>query len=182
MTFRRALLLTILLTGVGVLLVMVSWQVLTEPAPGESGASAPVATSIGMPAPPRLQERRDAVASALEALGEWDDRRADAWARGDTAALARLYVRGSRAGAVDRRLLESYVARGLVVEGMRTQVLSAEVRVEEEQRWVIVVTDRLASAVAVGGGRRLPLPRDRPSRHTVELVRQGGDWLVAEVR
>ena len=55
--------------------------------------------------------------------GHGTPRRSRAYARGDGAALADLYVAGSRTGAADRAVLRGYRERGLRVTGMRTQVL-----------------------------------------------------------
>jgi hypothetical protein len=79
-------------------------------------------------------------------------------------------------------MLRSYLRRGLVVEGMRTQVLAVDVRASDDTHLTLVVTDRLAGATAVGDGASLPLPRDRATSHTVELVNSSGGWLVEEVR
>jgi hypothetical protein len=46
----------------------------------------------------------------------------------------------------------------------------------------VVVTDRLAHAVAVGHGTRVPLPRDAASTRRVVLRRVAGEWRVAVVR
>jgi hypothetical protein len=121
-------------------------------------------------------------AAALAVLRAWDGRRAAAWAEGDEAALAALYTDGSAAGGRDRSMLRRYVARGLRVRGLRMQVLAGSVRSRAAGRIVIVVTDRLAHAVAVGRGVRVELPRDRASRRTVVLRRLAGEWRVARVR
>ena len=89
-------------------------------------------------------------------------RRSRAFARGDGAALADLYVAGSRTGAADRAVLRGYRERGLRVTGMRTQVLSATVMRESESRIVLLVTDVLTDAVAVAGAEALG-PAPRPS-------------------
>jgi len=132
----------------------------------------------------RAEADRLAVPAELHAvlvLRRWDARRARAYARGDVAALARLYVPGSRTGAADRAVLQGYVERGVRVIGMRSQVLGAEVRRESEDRIVVLVTDLVVGARAVG---RDPagwaLPRDNPSTSRVVLVRQGGGWLVEQ--
>ena len=65
---------------------------------------------------------------------------------------------------------------------MRTQVLAAKVRTRTTGRIVLVVTDRLAHAVAVGQGVRVALPRDRATRRTIVLRRVAGEWRVAQVR
>jgi hypothetical protein len=118
---------------------------------------------------------------ALRVLRAWDAGRSRAFARGDEAALAALYVPASRTGAADRAVLRGYRQRGLRVTGMRTQVLAAKVLRESERRLVLLVTDVLADAVAGDGDHRhWPLPRDRPSTRRVVLVRSHAGWLVAE--
>ena len=114
-------------------------------------------------------------------LRAWDVRRAAAWAAGDEAALAALYTDRSAAGRRDRAMLGRYGARGLRVRGMRMQVLAAKVRTRTTGRIVLVVTDRLAHAVAVGQGIRVALPRDRATRRTIVLRRGAGEWRVARV-
>jgi hypothetical protein len=124
----------------------------------------------------------DGAPYALRVLRAWDARRSRAFARGDAAALAALYVPGSRTGAADRAVLRSYRQRGLSVTGMRTQVLAAEVLRESERRLVLRVTDVLVDAVAADGRElRWPLPHDRPSTRRVVLVDHDGTWRVAEV-
>jgi hypothetical protein len=117
-----------------------------------------------------------------DVLAVWDDRRARAWATGDLAALRGLYVRGSRSGRADVRMLASYVDRGLVVRGLRTQVLALDVLDSSQERVEVRVTDRAAGAEAVDGGTVIPLPDDRPSTRRVVLRRVEGEWLVDEVR
>jgi hypothetical protein len=123
----------------------------------------------------------DGRVAALGVLRTWDIRRAAAWAAGDEAALAALYTDGSAAGRRDRAMLGRYVARGLRVRGMRMQVLAGKVRSRTAGRIVLVVTDRLAHAVAVRRGTRVVLPRDRATRRTVVLRRVTGEWRVAQV-
>jgi len=117
----------------------------------------------------------------LRVLRAWDARRSRAFAHGDGAALADLYVPGSRTGAVDRAVLRGYRERGLRVIGMRTQVLAATVLRESDRRLVLLVTDVLVGAVAADRDElRWALPHDRPSTRRVVLVRSGGSWRVAE--
>ncbi|MBD8869869.1 hypothetical protein IE331_09555 [Nocardioides sp. MJB4] len=119
---------------------------------------------------------------ALATLAAWDLRRAAAYAEGDPAALRALYLPGSRTGARDLAVLRRWSRRGLRVTGMRTQVLSGLVLRRGRDRVVVRVTERLVGATAVGTAVRLRLPRDRPSRRTVTLVRRAGEWLVREAR
>ena len=118
----------------------------------------------------------------MAVLHAWDVRRARAWASGDRRALRELYVPGSSAGRRDVAMLAAWTGRGLRVRGLRMQLLAAEVRSRSERRVEVAVTDRLAHAVAVGRGTRLPLPRDAASTRTVVLRRLAGEWRVAVVR
>jgi hypothetical protein len=117
---------------------------------------------------------------AVRLLRAWDARRARAYASGDPAALASLYVAGSRTGRADVRVLRGYLARDLTVTGMRTQVLGAEVVRRTSHRLTVEVTDVLVGAVARSGDRRWALPHDRPSMRRVELVLVAGEWRVGE--
>lgn len=119
---------------------------------------------------------------AVEVLRAWDRRRAAAWARGDAAALRGLYVRRSAAGRHDVAMLRAWTGRGFRVRGMQMQLLSIVVRRHAGDRLVLRVTDRLARAVAVSRGVRVPLPRDEASSRSVTLWRAGGRWQVAAVR
>jgi hypothetical protein len=117
----------------------------------------------------------------ITVLRVWDQRRARAWASGKPEAVSALYVAGSAAGRADRASLAAYAARGLRVDRLAMQVLAVDVLAATTDRLVLRVTDRVATAVAVGRGIRIPLPRDEPSTRTVVLVREGATWLVARV-
>ena len=122
---------------------------------------------------------------AIRALRGWDRRRAEAYAAGDLAALRRLYVPGSRAGAADLAMLRRYVARGIRVTGMRMQLLAVDVRAHTPRLLRLRVTDRLtrAEAVAAGGGWHAALPRDRATVHELTMTRGPvSRWRVAAVR
>jgi hypothetical protein len=120
-------------------------------------------------------------AAALLALRQWDEARARAWASADTAALRSLYTRGSAAGERDASMLLRWRGRGLRVEDMQTQVLAVTLVAQARDRLVLVVTDRLARAVAVGGGERAVLPGDGATTRRVTLVRVKGRWRMASV-
>jgi hypothetical protein len=121
----------------------------------------------------------------LDVLHDWDVRRAAAWAAGDPRALADLYAARSRAGAADLALLRRYTARGLVVRGMRMQVLRARVLTRRPRLLVLEITDRLAAAEAVRAAdptlaRRLP--GSVASTRVLVLRRlAGGPWVMARV-
>lgn len=130
---------------------------------------------LGAPADP-------ATPAPVAVLHGWDQRRAAAWAAGDVPGLRGLYTRDSTAGAADVAMLRAWRERGLRVEGMRMQVLSVSVRADTGRRLVLVVSDRLAAAVAVGDGVRRPLPRDSVSTRRLVLVCGSGEWRMAQVR
>ena len=120
----------------------------------------------------------------LEVLHAWDRRRAAAWSHGDAAALARLYVTGSRARSADIALLRRYTDRGLVVSGLRMQVLRARVLVDRSRVLVLEVTERLATARAAPATVRSAsrtLPAGGVSTHLVRFRKVGAAWLVAAV-
>jgi hypothetical protein len=123
----------------------------------------------------------------LGVLERWDRQRAAAWAAGDVDALARLYTRGSSARLADVALLRQYAARGLVVRGMRMQLLRARVLVSRPRRLEIEVTDRLAGAIAVRlrpseeAAASWRLPVDAATTRELVLRRIGQRWLMARV-
>lgn len=119
---------------------------------------------------------------ALRLLQSWDSRRARAWGGSDVGALGRLYVAGSAAGRHDVAMLRSWRRRGLVVRGMRMQVLDIQVGTMTRHRLLLVVTDRLVGATAVRGTRRMALPRDAPTTRRLTFVRTSGRWRLAEAR
>jgi hypothetical protein len=134
-------------------------------------APAAVSTSVGLP-------------GAVAVLHDWDRRRSSAWAAGDEAALGAIYTTGSPARAADLILLRRYLARGLVVRGMRMQVLRVRVLVARPGTLRLEVTDRLAAAVATHSGARdgaLSLPVDGASTRVLTLRRGGGTWRMARV-
>lgn len=167
MSSRRIQLALAAVAAVAGIVFAVQWphDVLRRPSGVEVAASSP-----------------SAQARALAILRGWDRQRAAAYAAGDAAALRALYVDGSRSGENDQQLLRAYAARGLRVLEMRTQILSIDIREHTAARLSLAVTDRLASAVAVGEGLRTTLPRDGATGRIVELRRVEGRWLVAEVR
>jgi hypothetical protein len=125
---------------------------------------------------PRSETRAAAV------LAAWDRERAAAWATGDVRRLRALYTAGSVAGHRDREMLRAWLDRGVRVRGLDTQVLEVTEVSRTRGRWVLQVTDRIASGIAAGRALQQPLPRDTASTTTVTLRRVAGRWLVASVR
>ena len=159
-------------------------------------AAGTLAEVRGAPAAPVLRSEPASLEGSLDATAAhapagpppvelvraWDARRAQAWARGDPRLLRTLYTPGSVAGRHDRAMLRAWVARGLVVRQLRTQLLSVRELAHRGSAWTLLVTDRVAGGVAVGAGVRRRLPQDRATTRTVTLRRVHGDWRVASVR
>ena len=141
--------------------------------PGPQPAAAPLVE------PPTAEAT--AAPAAVQVLRAWDAQRAAAWARGDPERLAALYTPGSVAGRRDRAMLRGWRARGLVVRGLRTQLLAVRELRHSPSTWTVEVTDRLAGGVAVGRGIRQRLPVDKATTRTIVLRRVGGQWRVAAV-
>src|SRR6478735_1464958 len=120
--------------------------------------------------------RVEVAAAAL--LRAWDERRAEAWASGEPRRRRDLYATRSAAGRADRAMLRAWSARGLRVEDLEMQLVAVQVRVWTADRVVLVVSDRLARGVALGGGVRQPLPDDEVSTRVVALARVAGEWRV----
>jgi hypothetical protein len=166
-----SLLVTALAVGTGVL---------TVPARHPALRPQRAVLSVAAPAPPE-SESESCAARALAVLGHWDRRRARAWARGDPAALTRLYAVGSGTARRDLAMLAAYRSRGLRVRSMGRQVLAVHLRSCGARRISLLLTDRLVDAVAVGRGHRTGLPDGRPVIRRVELRRHDGVWRVSEV-
>lgn len=80
-------------------------------------------------------------------------------------------------------MLRQYTARGLHVEGVRLAFGRITVVERTPDAVRLRVVDQLRQATAVDrSGRRLVLPRDSPTRHTIELSRTSGGWRIADVR
>lgn len=153
--------------------------------PGRSAPAAPPPEGpvvVLGPAAGRVGAAR--AVGALAVLRDWDRARSRAWARGDPAALRRLYVAGSSAGARDVAMLRAWLRRGLRVERLEMQVLAVELRRRTDRRIVLVVTDRLADGAAIRAGPGEPpaLPRDGPTTRRLVLVHAGARWLLASAQ
>jgi hypothetical protein len=120
-------------------------------------------------------------------LAGLDQVRERAFATGDPALLDDVYVAGSSARRSDARLIEAYRSRDGRVVGAELRVLSCRVVRADASRVRLEVVDRLAPAtVRWGDGTTTDLPRDRPTRRSVTLVRSGDDdtapWRIAGSR
>lgn len=174
---RRTVAVTAVVLGAVSALLVVA---LTGGAAREAGPDR-ASTPASVPLVPRDVTPSAALAS-LAVLRDWDRQRAAAWRDGDAARLDALYAPGSAAGAHDVAMLERWARRGLRVRGMAMQVLAVDLLMRTERRIVLEVTDRLADPVAVGRGRRWPLPRDGVSVRRLEFRRTADRWLLAAVQ
>ncbi|MCH1867469.1 hypothetical protein [Nocardioides sp. CFH 31398] len=147
----------------------------SEAVPRYASADAPVASPEDPLDVPRGPD-------GLDMLRAFDEARSRAWAEGDPAALERLYAPGSAAGAADVAMLTRYAERGLRVEGLRTQVLSAEVRRATPVRRVLAVTDRVVGGAVTDGQTSEALPVDAATTHRMTWRLVDGDWLLTSVR
>jgi len=114
-------------------------------------------------------------------LREWDAARAAAWAAGDPVALGALYLPGAAAGRRDVRLLHTYLARGLRVNGLQFQRLQVRVLAQDADLLRLDVVERLLPASVRSGSVLRRLPAGQPVRRVVELRRVGDSWRVASV-
>ena len=119
---------------------------------------------------------------ALEILRRWDRLRAAAYAAGEPASLRRLYSPGSWAGARDVRLLRRYAERGLVVRGLRMQVLDVEVLASAPGTLRLRVVERLAGATVVDGASQVALPIGRARSRVLTFDDAGKGWRVRSAR
>jgi len=171
---RRSILVVLLLAAVAGVLAISAWRVNQQPVNPQ-----PVDPVVVAPTPVDRQTAR-----ALEILHRWDAARSAAWSAGSVTALRDLYAPGSPAGAEDCARLSAYLRRGLVVDGMRMQVLDVAVQEATSTRLALVVTDRLAAATAVSRtdpSTRWAMPRDVATTRTLTLVRRAGRWVMADV-
>ncbi len=183
-----------LVTAVLVTALLVWVSVFLEGASREGASQAGVSTGgvstggvsmggggVARPAAQSSEGHRVDLRAALGVLRGWDERREQAWARGDAQSLAALYVSGSGAARADLRLLRSFSARGLVVRRMQTQLLAAEVLRHSPEAIRLRVLDRVAGGEVEARGRREPLTATEPVAHTIDLRRVDGRWRVRSV-
>ena len=159
--------------------VLVTWAALREhPESSERPSGTTPAAAAAVVAPGARQVDVVRAVGSLAILRDWDRARAEAWAAGDVGALRRLYTPGSTAGQRDAAMLRRWTARGLRVRGMSMQVLAVELRRRTDRTLVLVVTDRLSGAEAVGPAGSVELPRDGASTRRLSFREVAGRWLL----
>lgn len=119
----------------------------------------------------------------VEVVHDWDTQRSAAWAEGDVEALAGLYVPGAAVGRDDAAMLSVYVARGLRVQGLETQLLAVDEIRSDEDEMVLEVTDRVHAGTVTGAdvGVERALPRDAVSVRRLTFRVYEGAWRVVRV-
>ncbi len=116
-------------------------------------------------------------------LAELDHVREQAFASADPRLLRDVYADGSGARRADARLIASYGRRGGRVVGAELRVLDCRVLWAGRARVRLEVVDQLGPAhVRWDDGSVTALPRDRPTRRVITLVRADGGWRIAGAR
>jgi hypothetical protein len=116
-------------------------------------------------------------------LAELDRARERAFAAADPSLLDAVYAPGSRGRRADADVIEAYGRRGGRVVGAELRVLSCRTLRDGRDRVRLEVVDQLDTArVEWDDGTATRLPRDRPSRREVTLVRTPQGWRVASAR
>ena len=112
-----------------------------------------------------------------------DRARARAWRRGRPALLRQVYLPSTAALRRDRSRLHAYAARGVRVRGVHLRFGSVAVVARAGRMVRLHVVDQLGAATALDQhGHRRELPRDRPTRHIIELRRSADGWRIATVQ
>ena len=147
---------------------------------GAPRAAALTDSAVGAVAAEPAEERP--AVRALAVLRRWDRLRAAAYAAGEPGTLRSLYSPGSWAGARDVRTLRTYADRGLVVRGLRMQVLSAELLPARPGTLRLRVEERVAGGTVTDGRAEVRLPTGRPTERVVTLVHGPQGWQLRSVR
>ncbi len=163
------------LPGVGLVVLLAGVLAIMLAVPSTGGSHQPSVSPAAVPASAPAPDWPAVVRELMQ-------RRADAYARGSEAALARAHRAGSASLTADRALLHTWSTRGLRVHDAVVRVAGVRPLHRSPGRVVLRVVHRLGSAVAIGpDGARRALPRDRPEAHRVVLVRTAGGWRIAAV-
>jgi hypothetical protein len=119
----------------------------------------------------------------LRELERLDRLRAKAWTTGTPRGLRRVYAPDSAVLRADRRMLRTYISRGLRTDGVRLEFAMVRVVDRRPREVELAVVDRLGPVrVHTDIGGAASLPADQPTAHTIVLRRVGGQWLIAAVR
>lgn len=115
-------------------------------------------------------------------LDGFDLIRSRAFEEGRADDLELVYPRGSLLLERDKALLASYVIRGVDIERMRMRLIDARVLSVKPRRVTMRVTDQLIQAwIRLSDGTVRDLPRDQPTRRTIELTLTPQGWRISAV-
>lgn len=116
-------------------------------------------------------------------LDGFDRVRSLAFEQGRVDLLETVYPAGSSLLAQDKELLASYVRRGVDIERMRMTLVEADVVAATPGHVTMRVTDQLTQArIRLSDGTVRDLPRDQPTRRTIELTLTTKGWRITAVR
>lgn len=127
---------------------------------------------VGGPSPPDWTQM----------LRGFDLIRSQAFEQDEPAALDAVYPASSPLLRADRRTLADYRERGLRFVRMRMRIESAHVLRASTQMVRLDVVDRLATvSVRTREGTVRQLPRDLPTRRTIEISFTPAGWRITAV-
>ncbi|KFB04995.1 MULTISPECIES: protein kinase [Frankia] len=187
---RRQRLLFPVTAGLGLLVVVAAVALLLaspekDDAPGAAGTSVPPtgaasAAGRGPTASPVANQSPEQVWRSV--LAELNTARSRAFERADESLLTESDAAGSELHASDIALMRQVVARGAHASALRSDILDLKVRVEEPDRTVLRVTQRLnAYDFLDAGGKVLAHQAAKsPERRDLTLIRTGSGWRVSE--
>ena len=131
-----------------------------------------------------------AAASPAASPADWrqvlaglDARRSEAFARGESLALARVYAPGSAPLARDTDALRRLAVSGITAPGLRLEVSEVRAVSAEPERVVLRVVDRLPAhdLIARDGTVREHRAGRGPQAWQIVLVPSSGEWRIAAV-
>jgi len=174
---------------IAVIAAAVGWLVMRGPDASADGLRSLEAASTTAPAPAESvlpttapsHQRGPAATRWYAVLARLDATRERAWRSGSVVLLAQVYAAGSPELELDQANLRAYLDRGLRVEGVSLTVGRLTVVERHRHRVRLCIVDELGPLQATtSDGRARALPRDRPTRHLIDL-RRDGDWRIARV-
>lgn len=117
------------------------------------------------------------------ALEGFDTIRATAFELDAPELLSIVYPSDSELLEDELRLLANYRDRGIEIESMHMQIKRLSVLEEDPSHVRLLVVDRLSSTqIVMPDGSKRALPRDRLTRHTVQLTLTPEGWRISSVR
>ncbi len=117
------------------------------------------------------------------ALEGFDTIRATAFERDAPELLGLIYPADSRLLKDDLRLLGGYRDRRIQIESMHMQIERLSILQEDRSQVRLSVVDRLIlTKVVLPDGSKRALPRDRLTRHTVQLQLTPAGWRISSVQ